>query len=177
MMDLSIYDGFVKDYLNPNLTIEDIKRKYGLNCRRFAEIQGIAMGNGDVPQVRKMNRSTAKFYTKTRNGYVVKKQFGTSCNFIGRFEDEETAQLVVNKCKEVNWNTNQISDFIDAHKIKPKNYTVTDDAVIVQKVIDGKNTVFCKLSDESTAQKVVDELRKCDWDKTKTNKIIEKVIV
>lgn len=177
MMDLSIYDSFIVDYNNLELTIEDIKRKYGLNCRRFAEIQKYAMEQGDVPQVRKMNRSTAKFYTETDNGWVVKKQFGTSCNFIGRFEDEETAQLVVNKCKEVNWNTSTISDFIDAHKIKPRNYTVTNDGVIVQKVIDGKNTVFCKLSDETTAQKVVKELRKCNWDKTKTSKIIEKVKV
>lgn len=174
-MDLSIYDGFVRDYTNPELTIEDIKRKYGLNCRRFAEIQQIAIRNGDVPSVRKMNRSTAKFYTKTSNGYIVKKQFGKDCNFVGRFADEETAKLVVNKCKEVNWNTSVISDFIDAHKIKPANYTVTDDGVIVQKSIQGKNTVFCKLSDESIAQKVVKELRKCNWDKTKTEEIIEKV--
>ena len=176
-MDLSIYDGFVMDYNNPQLTIDDIKRKYGLNCRRFAEIQALAIQNGDVPQVRKMNRSTAKFYTKTKNGFVVKKQFGTTCNFIGRFKDEDTAKLVVNKCKEVNWNTSMISDFIDAHKIKPNNYTVTNDGVIVQKVIEGKNTVFCKLSDETTAQKVVNELRKCNWNKEKTQEIIEKVEV
>ena len=174
-MDLSIYDSFVEDYNNLQLTVDDIKRKYGLNCRRFAEIQSIAISNGDVPEVRRMNRSTAKFYTKTRNGFVVKKHFGTSCNFIGRFEDEETAQLVVNKCKEVNWNTSQISDFIDKHRIKPRNYSVTSDGVIVQKVIDGKNTVFCKLSNEITAQKVVEKLRECNWDKTKTEEILEKV--
>ena len=174
-MDLSIYDDFIVDYNNSELTIDDIKRKYGLNCRRFAEIQQIAMGNGDIPQVRRMNRSTAKFYTKTRNGFVVKKQFGTSCNFIGRFEDEETAQLVVNKCKEVNWNTSQISDFIDAHRIKPKNYTAHNGSYIVQKVIDGKNTVICKANNESTARKIVEKLRECNWNKEKINEIIEKV--
>ena len=176
-MDLSIYDGFVEDYNNPQLTIEDIKRKYGLNCRRFAEIQHIAISNQDVPSVRRMNRTTAKFYTKTSNGYVVKKQFGKDCLFVGRFEDEATAQLVVNKCKEVNWNTSQISDFIDAHRIKPRNYSITNDGVIVQKVIDGKNTVFCKLNNETTAQKVVNELRKCKWNKEKTQEILEKVTV
>ena len=176
-MDLSIYDGFVEDYNNPQLTINDIQRKYGLNCRRLAEIQSIAISNGDIPEVRRMNRTDAKFYTKTDNGFIVKKQFGNTCQFIGRFEDESTAELIVNKCKEVNWNTSVIADFIDAHKVKPANYTCSNGSYIVQKSINGKNTVFCKLSDESTAQKVVKELRKCNWDKTKTNEIIEKVTV
>ena len=174
-MDLSIYDEFVEDYNNPQLTLDDIKRRYGLNCKRFAEIQQLAIGNGDVPAVRRMNRTDAKFYTKTSNGFVVKKQFGTTCNFIGRFEDEETAKLVVNKCKEVNWNTSQIADFIDAHKIKPANYTCSNGQYIVQKVIDGKNTVICKVNNESVAQKVVKELRKCNWNTEKTEEIIEKV--
>ena len=174
-MDLSIYDDFVEDYNNPQMTLSDIQRKYGLNCRRFAEIQHLAIENKDVPEVRKMNRTDAEFYTKTSNGFVVKKQFGNSCRFIGRFEDESTAELVVNKCKEVNWNTSEISDFIDAHKVKPANYTCSNGSYIVQKFINGKNTVFCKLSDESTAQKVVRELRKCNWDKAKTSEIIEKV--
>ena len=174
-MDLSIYDGFVMDYNNPSLTLEDIRRKYNLNCRRLAEIQSLAISNGDVSPVRHMNRTDAKFYTKTDNGYIVKKHFGNTCKFIGRFEDETTAELVVNKCKEVNWDTSQISDFIDEHRIKPRNYTASNGSFIVQKSINGKNTVFCKLSDETTAQKVVNELRKCNWNKEKTKEIIKMV--
>lgn len=175
MMDLSCYDEFIVDYNNPHLTLEDVRRKHGLNCRRLAEIKEIAVSNGDISPVRHMNRTDAKFYTETSNGFVVKKQFGNDCLLVGRFEEESTAQLVVNKCKEVNWNVNQISDFIDEHKIQPKNYTYYNDSYIVQKVINGKNTVFCKVDNETTAQKVVKELRKCNWDKTKTKQIIEMV--
>lgn len=171
-----IYDMFVEDYNNPQLTIDDISRKYSLNCRRFSELQTIAIQNGDIPKTRHMNRTGAKFYTKNKKGeYLVKKTFGTECKVIGRFEEETTAQLVVNKCKEVNWNIEQITDFIEAHKIQPRNYTHSKGYYIVQKVINGKNTVFCKVDSETTAQKVVNELRKCNWDKTKTNEIIEKV--
>ena len=44
-----------------------------------------------------------------------------------------------------------------------------------KKVIDGKNTVICKANNESTARKIVEKLRECNWNKEKINEIIEKV--
>lgn len=172
---MEIYDTFVELYNNPNITGKDICTQLGLNTHRYMEIRDIAINNGDIPPVRRMNRTDAKFYTKTNNGYVVKKQFGHSCNFIGRFADEDTAKMVVDKCKEVNWNTSEIHDFIEAHKIKPRNYTVSSNGFTVQKTINGKNTVICTVNTESTAQKIVKELRKCNWNTEKINEIIEKV--
>lgn len=177
MMDLSCYDDFVKDYNNPSLTGEDVRRKNGLNPHRYSEIRKIALENGDIPVSRRMNRTDAKFYTKSNDAFVVKKQFGNDCLFVGRFASEETAELIVNKCKEVNWNINQISDFIETHKIKPKNYSYSNNHFTVQKVIDGKNVVFCRVNTESTAQKVVEELRKCDWNYEKVDEILKKVVV
>lgn len=167
-----IYDKFVEDYNNPNLTVDDVRRKHCLNSKRYLEIRQIALENKDIPIVRKMNRTDAKFYTKTDNGFVVKKQFGNDCLFVGRFADEETAKLVVNKCKEVNWNVSEISEFIDRHKVKPANYSYSNGQYTVQKVIGGKNRVICTVNTEETAQKLVEKFRECNWNKEEMHKIL-----
>lgn len=174
-MDLSIYDSFVSDYNNPNMTGEDVRLKNGLNHHRYSEIRKIALENGDIPASRRMNRSDAKFYTKTSNGFVVKKQFGHSCLFVGRFATQDTAEAIVEKCKEVNWNIDEIREFIDQHKIKPKNYTCTSNGFTVQKVIDGKNRVICTVNNETTAQKIVEKFRECNWNIENMDSIISKV--
>ena len=176
-MDLTIYDQFVKDYNNPNITGEDVRRRCGLNPHRYSEIRQIAINNGDIPSVRRMNRTDAKFYTKQNEAYVVKKQFGNECLVVGRFPNQSTAELVVEECKKHNWKINEIRDFIDEHKIKPRNYSFTNNQYTVQKSIKGKNVVFCRVDTESTAQKVVSELRKCNWDYAKVDEILREVTV
>lgn len=175
-MDLSVYDTFVADYNNPSLTGEDVRRRCGLNPHRYSEIRQIAISNGDIPTVRRMNRTDAKFYTKeNEHSYVVKKQFGNECLFVGRFPNQSTAELVVEKCKEHNWEVNEITDFIEECKVKPRNYSYSNNQYTVQKTINGKNIVFCRVNDETTAQKVVKELRRCNWNYDKVKEIIENV--
>jgi len=175
-MNLECYDDFVRDYNNPNITSEDVKRYNQLNSHRYLEIRNIALNRGDIPPVRRMNRENAKFYTVNENGeYIVKKQFGHTCIFVGKFSNQTTAETVVQKCKDVNWNINEIRDFIDEHKIKPKNYSLVNNAYTVQKSIDGQNIVFCRVADEDTAKKVVSELRNCNWDKTQVPHILERM--
>ena len=145
-MDLTCYDEFVDCYNNPNLTGEDVRRLCGLNPHRYSEIRAIAIQNGDIPMVRRMNRTDAKFYTKQNDVYIVKKQFGHDTLFVGRFPNQSTAELVVEKCKEVNWDIGQISDFIEEHKIKPRNYSYSNNHYTVQKSINGKIKKSKKLS-------------------------------
>ena len=175
-MDLAIYDTFVECYNNPSMTADDVKRRCNLNGKRYAEIKELAINNHDISPVRSMNRSNAKFYTKNGDSYIVKKQFGTNCLLIGRFPSEAVAEEIVEKCKEVNWNISEIQDFIDAHKIKPRNYSFSNGSYIVQKAINGKNTVFCRVDSEDIAKKVVEKLRKYNWDASKTSQILAEVI-
>ena len=176
-MDLSIYDEFVADYNNPLLTVDDVRRRCGLNTHRYAEIKQIAVTNGDIQPKRQMNRTDAKFFTKTERGYIVKKQFGSECVFVGRFANQSTAEAVVDKCKEVNWNVSEISDFIEAHRIKPRNYSYSNDRYIIQKVINGKNIVFCTVNTEEAAQQVVEKLRECNWDYSQMDRILQETMV
>ena len=65
---ISVYEDFVKDYNNPNITGEDVKRINGLNARQYSHLRAEALHNGDISSPRHMNTSGAKFYTKTKNG-------------------------------------------------------------------------------------------------------------
>ena len=88
---IDIYEDFVKDYNNPNITGLEVKRLNGLNSRQYLNLRAEALSNGDITAPRHMNTTGAKFYTKTKNGeYIVKKQYGNKTIFIGRFSDKAT---------------------------------------------------------------------------------------
>ena len=173
---ISIYEDFVKDYNNPNITGEDVKRLNGLNARQYSHLRAEALSNGDISTPRHMNSTGAKFYTKTKNGdYIVKKQYGHKTVLVGRFSDEETAQKIVALCKAVNWDLNKINKVIDENKIKPKNYTYVNGYYIVEKRINGEQVVFHRFKDEADAIHMVKELRKMDWDKSKVDLILDEM--
>ena len=173
---ISIYEDFVKDYNNPNITGEDVKRLNGLNARQYSHLRAEALSNGDISSPRHMNTTGAKFYTKTKNGdFIVKKQYGHKTVLVGRFSDEETAQKIVALCKAVNWDLNKINKVIDENKIKPKNYTYVNGYYIVEKRINGERIVFYRCRDEAVAIHLVNELRKNDWDKSKVDLILDEM--
>lgn len=172
----NVYEDFVKDYNNPNITGEDVRRLNGLNSRQYSSLRARALSNGDISVPRHMNTNGAKFYTKTKNGdYIVKKQYGHKTVLVGRFGDEATAQKIVALCKAVNWNLNKISSVIDENKVKPKNYTYVNGYYIVEKRINGERVVFYRFKNESDAIHMVSELRKMDWDKSKVDLILDEM--
>lgn len=170
---ISIYEEFVKDYNNPELTGEDVKRFNGLNAKQYSYLRAEALHNGDISAPRHMNATGAKFYTKTKNGeYIVKKQYGHKTLLVGKFSDEITAKIIVALCKTVNWDLNQIQDIIDENKIKPKNYSKVNGYYIVEKRIKGERVVFYRFKEEAHAIHMVNELRKYDWDISKVDLIL-----
>lgn len=173
---ISIYDEFVKDYNNPNMTGEDVRRVNQLNCREYSKLRAEALSNGDISTPRHMNSTGAKFYTKTKNGdFIVKKQYGNKTIRVGRFSDEETARMIVSLCKSVNWDLNKISDIIDANKIQPKNYTYINGYYTVEKRIAGERVVFYRSKTEAEAIHMVNELRKMGWNKSNVNLILDEM--
>ena len=170
---ISIYEEFVKDYNNPEITGEDVKRLNGLNARQYSYLRAEALHNGDISVPRHMNTTGAKFYCKTKNDeYLVKKQYGHKTIVVGRFNDEITAQMIVALCKTVNWDLNQISNVINEYKVKPKNYSKVNGYYIVEKRINGERVVFYRFKVEAHAIHMVNELRKYDWDKSKVDLIL-----
>ena len=173
---IDIYEDFVKDYNNPNITGLEVKRLNGLNSRQYLNLRAEALSNGDITAPRHMNTTGAKFYTKTKNGdYIVKKQYGNKTVLVGRFSDEETAQKIVSLCKAVNWDLNKISRVIDENRVKPKNYSCVNGYYIVEKRINGERVVFHRFKNEADAIHMVNELRKMDWDRSKVDLILDEM--
>ena len=173
---IDIYEDFVKDYNNPNITGLEVKRLNGLNSRQYLNLRAEALSNGDITSPRHMNTTGAKFYTKTKNGeYIVKKQYGNKTIFIGRFSDKATAEKIVALCKAVNWDLNKISRVIDENRVKPKNYSCVNGYYIVEKRINGERVVFHRFKNEADAIHMVNELRKMDWDRSKVDLILDEM--
>ena len=172
------YKNFVTDYNNPNLTAHDVRRIHNLNTKRYSEIRNLAISKGDIPEVRHMNQTTAKFYTKTRNGdYQVQKTINGKKLIVGRFKDQTTAKEVVTACINHNWQVEEIKGLIDLKKSRPKNYTCINGYWVIQKSVDGKNTVFNSFNmdkvDEATVVEIVDFYRSVEWNKNYKDKICE----
>ena len=173
---ISVYEDFVKDYNNPNITGDDVRRLNGLNSKQYSNLRAKALSKGDITCPRHMNTTGAKFYTKTKTGeYIVKKQYGHKTVVVGRFSDEKTAEKIVALCKSVNWDLNKISGIIDENRIKPKNYSYVNGYYIVEKRIDGERVVFYRFKNEADAIHMVNELRKMDWDKSKVDLILDEM--
>ena len=176
---MTIYEDFVEDYNNPNITAHDVKRINNLNSREYSEIRNLAVANGDIPSTRHMNYLNAKFYSKRSDGYyVVQKQTNGKKLYVGRFASEEVAKMIVRKCIEHNWHINEIKDLIDLHKVKPKNYSLVNGYFVVQKSVNGRNKVFATINkskvDEVTVKGIVNEFRCNDWNESAKEDIFKK---
>ena len=61
-----IYEDFVNDYNNPEITGEDVRRYNKLNPKQYSNLRAKALKNGDISSPRHMNTTGAKFYTKIK---------------------------------------------------------------------------------------------------------------
>ena len=166
---MSSYADFVNDYNNQNITAHEVRRINNLNGRQYSHLRKLAIINGDIPPVRHMNNTGAKFYIKTSNGkYQVQKTIGGKKIVVGRFPSEETAQEIVNACIDNDWDLKKIEGLIDLKKIKPKNYSCTNNYWIIQKSINGRNIIFnsfsCDCVNEDKICEIVEFYRSVNWD-------------
>lgn len=173
------YTAFVKDYNNKNITAHDVRRINNLNSREYREIRNIAIRNGDIPKVRHMNQTTAKFYYQKQNGeWSVQKQFKDQYIHVGDFPNETTAKMIRDKCLEVDWELNKIRDIIDANKIsKVKNYTVINGYWVIQKSVNGKVETFAVIRQDKVSEdiicSIVDRFRSLEWNLSLKDSVLE----
>ena len=161
------YQAFITDYNNPNITAHEVRRKHNLNSKQYSNIRKLAIHNGDIPPVRHMNNTGAKFYNRNGKGYEVHKTINGEKIYVGKFPTEEVAKEVVGLCIEHNWQVNEIQAYIDEVKCRPKNYTIINGYYIIQKSVNGANKVFCTIHQskisEDDIKAMVDLFRSLSW--------------
>lgn len=170
------YQEFVNDYNNKEITAHDVRRKNKLNSKQYSKIRKIAIRNGDIPPVRHMNQTTAKFYSKRQDGYYdVQKYIDGKKLYVGKFPDKHTAELVVDLCKSVDWNMNEMN--LDNLKVLPKNYSVVNGYYVIQKSVAGVNRIFATIHtsriDEETVKEIVKRFRCIGWNLSCKNDVLD----
>ena len=176
---MSVYEDFVEDYNNLNITAHDVRRIHGLNGREYSHMRIQARNNGDIPDVRHMNSTNAKFYRQTRDGkFTVQKQTAGIYQHVGKFESEEDAKYIAALCLSTDWViTPEIKFEINRLKVKPKNYTLVNRHYIIQKFIDGRNKVFASIPEdkvsEDTVREIVNRFRGVGWNEKYKSRILK----
>lgn len=171
-----VYDDFITDYNNPNITAHDVRRKNKLNSKQYSSLRKLAISKGDIPIVRHMNQTNAKFYSKRQDGYYdVQKYINGEKVYAGKFPDQQSAKLAVELCKAVDWDLNKVN--LDGLKVLPKNYSLVNGYYVIQKSVDGVNKVFATIHsskiDEEVVKEIVDKFRECKWDISCKNNILK----
>ena len=112
----------------------------------------------------------------TMSGYTLRKT-----ESYGYYETIEEAEEVKKELEKVNWDKNRLQEIrerVGVSKV-PKYYdrVKTPNGIVykVGKKVDGKDEYFGQYKDEDTAKKIVDELKKVDWNKELLPRIKEKI--
>ena len=176
---MSVYEDFVEDYNNLNITAHDVRRIHGLNGSEYSHMRNQARNNGDIPDVRHMKSTNAKLYRRTRDGkFTVQKQTAGIYQHVGKFESEEDAKYIAALCLSTDWViTPEIRFEINRLKVKPKNFSVVNGHYIIQKFIDGRNKVFASIPadkvSEDTVREIVNRFRGVGWNEKYKSRILK----
>lgn len=114
----------------------------------------------------------------TMSGYTLRKIESES---YGYYETIEEAEEVKKELEKVNWDKNRLQEIrekVGVSKI-PKYYhrAKTPNGIVykVMKKVNGKVEYYGRYKDEDTAKKIVEELKKVDWNKELLPRIKEKI--
>ena len=134
------FDEFIRDFSNPYMTINDIKKKYDMTESIWQEYRAKGLEHlgidrkpcytyGKWAYVRGPN--TASFIQKKPNGYIVVKTFGRNTKYYGRYADYDTAKLVRDKLVESDWDYKTGVMLMDKYSIHRKRIPALDRAKLI----------------------------------------------
>lgn len=107
----TIYNDFKSDFINPEVTVKDLRVKYDLSKLNYRRLRDKVLAETDLkgkPSVtrRKYNvmiSDTTYIHKRPNGNFIVCKQFNGVKNNFGTYEDFETAKLVRDKLLKSDW--------------------------------------------------------------------------
>ena len=97
----SIREEFTNDYLHSGIPNKELQKKYGLTKGEWNEFTSQIKEEFNL--TRRPRKFNGRYYYRKVNGWNVSKRMGTKTYNFGTVPTEEIAQLLVEKCKEVDW--------------------------------------------------------------------------
>ena len=105
-----IKEEFIHDYLYTDIPNPQIKKKYGLTKGEWKEFTDLVKKEHNIQ--RRPRKPKGKYYYHTNKGFRIAK-WVDGCNYnFGTVPTEEIAKIIVEKCKEVEWNVTECYDIV-----------------------------------------------------------------
>lgn len=109
---LNVYPMFKEDFLDVNVKVDDLKKKYGLTHGKYNHLRKQVLketGLIEKPVVnggRKLTHKESRFIIKNKKGTCrICKTINSIKTSFGTYPDFETAKIVRDKLVESNWDT------------------------------------------------------------------------
>lgn len=164
---------FLKEYNNQTQTINELKRKLGLNNHQYSKLyHEYNLQNRNIP------KSNAKYTTQLKNGKItIRKWIGKNKEYLGCYATQEDADTVVETCKQHNWDLNnmEVQETIKKYRITTRNYKKINGRYYVYKSINKKRIYFDSFTTEEDAIKCVNFLKSIEWNKIVYDELKEEV--
>lgn len=112
-----IYPEFKKDFLDPDLPVKDLKKKYDLSVARYRHLREKVLEETGLQE--KPSRRGGRHYTVTENRYIVQHKHGKCTIYktidrykksFGTYPDFTTAKYVRDKLVQYDWDETVASD-------------------------------------------------------------------
>ena len=129
------YEEFKKDFLNPHILVDELRRKYNISLKVYHTLRKKVMKDTGVwkkpcqPQQHFINGvpiyreyKSAEYIQEINGDYVIIKTTGYVTRHHGRYEDYETAKMVRDKLVACNWNldvSNELKALYGKKHLKP----------------------------------------------------------
>ena len=107
-----IKEEFTYDYLHTSIPNPEIKKKYGLTKGEWKEYTDLVKKEHNL--TRRPRKTKGKYYYKGTKGFRVAKWIDGKNYQFGTVPTEEIAQLLVEKCKEVEWNIDKCYQIVNS---------------------------------------------------------------
>lgn len=111
--DESCFGEFEKDYLNPEMTIKQMREKYSpiITKKMFSEW---------IRQIHKKHNLTrkptvAKYYSEERGGYYIRKNINGKTTYLGRIKRDKGIEVLnraIQACKDLEWDVDKCKQMI-----------------------------------------------------------------
>ena len=110
------FEKFLKDY-HDGVSAKNLKEKYCLTGRQYRKLcteNDLTRDYSFLKQNPSFDKklTTAKYYSRVGNKYLIRKVFGTKTINYGTYHFKEIAEYLVEKLKKVNWNKRKLGKII-----------------------------------------------------------------
>lgn len=120
-----IYEDFKKDYLNPNYTADQVRRKHNLEPRDYKTLNNRVREETGLKKKPTLMNSFADGTTniyKLKNCYGIRKYIDGELTYFGYYPDMDTAMMVRDKLYEAQWDKSVGDKLYEEYGVDKGNY-------------------------------------------------------